>query len=1373
MSQFGVLSSFDHNSQCWQVYRDRLQQWFIANDIVETKDATGVKRRAILLSALSESTYKLAADLARPKELQEVPFEDIVNLLNTHFISKTCGFGERYKFYAATQFQGESYPQWAARLRGLTAHCGFLNVEEALRDHFVMGMLPGAEREKLFAQDPKELTLAKAVELAESVRSARAGAAQQGAPRADQLFKISSANRASDKVPCSVCGFKNHSSAQCRFANYTCKKCNVKGHLRRMCKKINYMENEGIGENGDDGECFNIRTFHGEPMMLSVSVQGVHLRFQIDSGSAVTAISSQTYKRYFQHAPLSPCNKRLLSYNGNIINCVGIALLPFVYAGKSHKINVYVIDDGGPPLLGRDFISLFKLGMAPMYYCESLSNVADQLQEKYSNVFSEELGTFNKYKVKLNLKKDAKPVFFKPRPVAFALRDKVSSELDRLVRVGILKPVEHSEYASPIVPVLKRDGSIRLCADYSVTINKQLLVDQYPLPTAQELFSKLHGGQQFSKLDLSQAYAQCVLDEESQKMTCINTHKGLFMYTRLVFGLASAPAIFQRVMESVLSGIEGVLCMMDDVLVTGPCTSVHLSRLHEVLRRLQDAGLTLQKTKCEFFKDEVEYLGFKINKDGLKKSPQKVNAILKTPVPKDVNKLQSFLGLINYYRNFIPAASSILSPLYNLLRKNVKWSWNSEHDVAFRTVKNILVSDQVLAHFDPDAKIILTVDASSSGLGAVLSQIDGNGFERPVSFASRTLNAAERRYSQIQKEATAIIFGVRRFHQYLYGRSTPFILRTDHKPLITIFGPNRGIPEISANRLQRYAIFLSAYNYIIEYIRSADNSADYLSRASGSDDESAGCGARVSGQEASELARFIEDRASYINFVIDDTLPVTLDELRHETNIDKKLTVVSNFILNGWPKKVTHPNICPYFLCKNQLSLENGVIMRGHKIIIPEKLQNRILTELHKSHLGIVKCKAEARSRFWFPGIDKAIEVMIGSCEICSQLRPSPARAPLASWPHPPQPFYRVHVDFLGPINNQLYLVIVDAYSKWVEAYKMSSTSSTALINKLYEFMSRFGLVHTIVSDNATCFTSDEFVNFCAVNGISHVTSPAYHPASNGQAESYVKIIKKGIKSCLLTSNSKQSNEQLFKYLFDYRNSLHSTTGSSPAQLVFGRKLRTRLDILNSDATASPCSPNTLAEVVARNQCLQSKAYGGINRLCFETGDYVMYKKNYPNGKYRWNKGIVIRKIGKTVYLVKDCVTMLTLKKHKNQLMPYKGPRNNKTQLCDTSPVELSDFNLGDVSITPSPLSAPADQQADAVPHVEGGSECNETLPTVETQPSGGISDEPSDVTGDEFFEASTDLQQDHVEHQRTGSSNMVLRSVPKVNYKQFFCIDV
>lgn len=207
------------------------------------------------------------------------------------------------------------------------------------------------------------------------------------------------------------------------------------------------------------------------------------------------------------------------------------------------------------------------------------------------------------------------------------------------------------------------------------------------------------------------------------------------------------------------------------------------------------------------------------------------------------------MGLVNYYRGFVPGASSILSPLYERLKKNNKWSWTDLENQALNTIKQLLASEQVLAHFNPNAKIILTVDASPSGLGAILSLIGEDGCEKPISFASRTLNNAERRYSQIQKEATAIIFGVRRFHQYLYGRSTPFVLRTDHKPLLSIFGPHKGIPEVSANRLQRYAIFLNGYNYTIEYVKSADNSADYLSRASLPDAAAAGRGAGLQ-QEA-------------------------------------------------------------------------------------------------------------------------------------------------------------------------------------------------------------------------------------------------------------------------------------------------------------------------------------------------------------------------------------------------------------------------------------------------------------------------------------------------------------------------------------------
>ncbi|XP_049874494.1 uncharacterized protein K02A2.6-like [Pectinophora gossypiella] len=1267
---YGILPTFDHTTQVWKTFRDRITQWFVANDINDTEDRTKEKRRAILLSTLNDGTYKLASDLALPKELTGVPYDDILKLLDSHFTPKVCGFGERSKFYEAVQQQGETHAQWAARLRGLSAQCKFNSVDEALRDRFVMGMRPGPERIKLFSQDLGELTLAKAVELASSVRGALSAASgsytAQQSDHLEQVFKVDrSAN--SDRVSsgkCSVCGRYNHKSERCRFANYKCKKCNVKGHLAKVCKKVNFIETNADEEmsEGDDGKLLNIRSVNGEPMHEFVCILGVDIQFEIDSGSAVTAVSESTYKQHFLQVPLLLTGKRLVSYTGNQIECIGIVKLPVKYKDQVHELNIYVVRNGGPPILGRDFISMFNLEITSVKYCTpSDTSETQQLQQQYPTVFSDKLGLFNKFKVSLQLKPDAKPVFFKARPTAFALREKIDNELDRLVSLGILKPVEHSEYASPVVPVLKSNGSLRLCADYSVSINKQLLVEQYPLPAVKELFSRLHGGQQFTKLDLSMAYQQFELSKESQNITCINTHRGLFKYTRLVFGLASAPAIFQRAIDCLLAGMTGVLCLIDDILITGGDRNEHLERLHAVLRKLQDAGLTVQKSKCEFFKDEVSYLGYVIDRNGVRKSPEKVKAIVNAPLPTDVNKLQSFLGLVNYYRDFVPGASTILSPLYDLLKKGVKWCWTDVHSDAFNKIKKCLASEKVLAHFNSGAKIILTVDASPYGLGAILSQVDSNGTERPVSYASRTLSAAEKRYSQIQKEATAIIFGVRRFHQYLFGRSEPFILRTDHKPLVSIFGPHRGVPEVSANRLQRYALFLGGYNYTIEYIRSQDNSADFLSRAS-LPIEYAGEGRATAGAQSAD------DQACFINFVVEGNLPVTLAQLRAETDKDQVLIKVKSYVQNGWPKKVSDIQIKPYFNCRLHLSIEKGCLMRGHKIVLPAKVQSTILAELHSSHLGIVKTKAEARSRFWFPGIDAALERMIGSCAICIQLRPSPPRAPLATWQYPSCPFYRLHIDFLGPLNGHSYLVIVDAYTKWVEVYNTkNNTTSTAVVENLIDFFSRFGLPQTLVSDNGTAFTSQEFKQFCELNSISHVTSPAYHPASNGQAESYVKVVKKGIKTCLMNSkNQKESKNKLMKYLFDYRNSVHSTTGIPPAQLVYGRKLRSRLDILTAPSPSAPTPPESatspsamrLADRVQFKQCLQHECYGGKNKRSYSINENVLYKKIKNNKKYEWCKGIIVKKMGKVTYLVKDCETSMNIKKHTNQLLLYKGELN-------------------------------------------------------------------------------------------------------------------
>lgn len=246
----------------------------------------------------------------------------------------------------------------------------------------------------------------------------------------------------------------------------------------------------------------------------------------------------------------------------------------------------------------------------------------------------------------------------------FALKSKIDAEIDRLTGLGILVPVKYSDYATPIVPVLKDNGKVKIAGDYSITLNKDLCIEKYPMPRIEEVFAKLGGGKQFTKIDLSNAYNQFELDNESQLLTTISTHRGLLKYSRLVYGLANAPAIFQRTMETLLLGIEGVSCWLDDVCITAPTKELHMARLREVLDRLRDAGLKLQREKCEYFKENVTYLGFVIDKSGLRSCPKKVRAIKEAPRPSNVLEVKRFFGVTNYYRNFIPQASMVgISPV--------------------------------------------------------------------------------------------------------------------------------------------------------------------------------------------------------------------------------------------------------------------------------------------------------------------------------------------------------------------------------------------------------------------------------------------------------------------------------------------------------------------------------------------------------------------------------------------------------------------------------------------------------------------------------------------------------------------------------------
>lgn len=1261
MAFLGSIPLYDHKTSEWSIFKARLTQFLKINKIEDDN------KGGVLLTHVSDETYRLIRNLAYPQEVETLNYIELVLLLDGHFKPKVCTFVDKANFYEASRGPGESLGDWAARLRGLASYCDFgAALETTVRDRFVLGLGPGPERDRLFEQSPSTLTLSRAIELAEQAacaKEAKMRCSDAMLAKEEPIYQVVQQTNCGrggdsrrirtrapvasgayprrvlqqDSVRCEVCGMKNHNSEKCRYRRYTCQKCGKKGHLKKVCDKpgnsnFYHVESGQGGQNTESRECqdcqnFNLRYVADNPIKIDVLVGDQKLLMELDSGSARCVISECLYSNRFVNYPLEKSILKMCLYDGHRISPLGYFNAVVSFNSIKKVLKFFVVKNGGPPILGRDFMTAFHLVITCDLKYFNHDTELGTLLGKYPDLWRGELGTFNRFKIKLQLKENSIPKFFKARTVPFALKDKVEQELKRLVESGVLVSIDRSQYATPIVPVLKNDGRVKIAGDFSVTLNKDLVIEKYPMPRIEEVFAKIGGGDRYSKIDLKNAYNQFVLDDSSQELTTINTHKGLFKYTRLVYGLSNAPAIFQKSMETLLSGIDGVSIWLDDVCITGPDKTSHLNRLNEVLGRLSSAGLRLQKEKCEFFQTSVKYLGYVISKEGLQTSSDKVQAILNAPEPNNVTEVKRFLGLVNYYRNFIPNASSLMSPLHELLRKGIKWQWGDRQRRSMAAVRHELASERVLAHFEPSAQLVLSVDASPAGLGAVLAQCTQQGEERPIAYASRSLTTSERNYSQIQKEATAIIFGVKRFHQYLYGRDDPFILKTDHRPLVSIFNNATGIPVTTALRLQRYAIILSAYNYKVQYVRSDNNAAaDFFSRAP----------LPCSDAESRIIERNV-DAYYAINFLDESSPAVSARDIGIMTARDATLQMVVKYMTVGWPRRINCQAILPYFLCKSDLQFENGCLFRGHRIVIPLNLRDKMLAELHDSHLGIIKSKSNARSRMWWPGIDRDIERWIGSCEACASQQAAPPRAPPAPWPVDTAPWQRVHIDYMT-IGQRVYLVVVDSFSKWLDClYMHNGLSSSALISKLKYLFSNFGIPNVVVSDNDVKINSNEFRTFCNANGIKHMTSPIYHPPSNGQAENSVRTCKKMLR-CIMREDVPihKLHEILLGYLFTYRNTVHCTTGETPAKLMFGRNLRSRLDLI------LPC-----------NQHYEHSEQTSISRS-FEIGDTV-WVRWYSGRNDAWRLGTIRNKIGHRMYnvLMRDLDTNCI--RHVDQIRKFTG----------------------------------------------------------------------------------------------------------------------
>ena len=515
----------------------------------------------------------------------------------------------------------------------------------------------------------------------------------------------------------------------------------------------------------------------------------------------------------------------------------GVGEVEVTYKDQEMKLSLTVVEGNVPTLLGRDWLEKLKLCWCELFPLKinmiEIDERVKTIKDKYPDVFSGKLGCLKDFKVHIPLPDNIQPRFIKARTVPFALRERMDKELDKLEEQGVWAKVEYSRWAAPIVPVEKDPknpgGPIRICGDYKMTVNRVAPCDNYPIPNTNEQLASLAGGEKFSKLNLSQAYQQLELDEASRELLTINTHWGLYQPHRLQFGVHYATGLFQREMEKCLSGISGVKVKVDDILITGNNDNEHWRNLENVIQGLFGAGLTVKPSKCFFLQPEVVYCGNMISKDGIQPMHENVEAVKKAPEPTNVSELRSFLGMLNYYQNYLPALSTASEPLHLLLRKGNDWYWEEAQRRAFNETKLMLTKAPLLVHFNPALPIIVHADASPYGLGAVLCHRMKDGTERPVCFASRTLASAERNYGHIEKEGLALVYAEKKFHNYLYGQK--FKMMTDHKPLLGLVGEDKGYPDRATARILRWALLLSTYDYKLEYRPGALNgNANGLSR---------------------------------------------------------------------------------------------------------------------------------------------------------------------------------------------------------------------------------------------------------------------------------------------------------------------------------------------------------------------------------------------------------------------------------------------------------------------------------------------------------------------------------------------------------------
>lgn len=898
-----------------------------------------------------------------------------------------------------------------------------------------------------------------------------------------------------------------------------------------------------------------------------------------DSGASVTVLNEQSWTKLGN--PQLSVSKVLLSgvFSSGGEKPLGSFTTDIEWNGKVRQMEIIVVKKLQPDFIGGvDMMEKFGIKL-----CEVNNIEAADLAMKFSDddrvnnamiVFRDQdsvqlrnllrrfgkifmASTFDIGHTKLvrhDIIVTGTPISQSPRRQAMHLEPKVDEMVLQLLDAGVISRCK-SAWNSPLVVVGKKDGSIRVCVDFR-RINAITEKYTFPMPDMQMLLDCLADSKYFSSIDLGQAYYQVELTENARPITAFSTKQGQFCFNRMPFGLATAPATFQKLMHELLDGLlfKGVLVYLDDILIYSSCESKHNEILEMVLSRIEKAGLRVNPGKCRFHQRELVFLGHTVSAKGVQTNRKKVEEVMKAKPPVCVSQLRSFLGLTNYYRRFINHYAEVAAPLYAAISGgDEKLQWTDRCQSSFEELKNKLCQAPVLDFPRRDRVFILDTDASFGAIGSVLSQLKEDGTETVIAYGSRHLSAHELGYCVTRKELLALYEFVLHFKQYLYGKR--FIVRTDHKALVFMNTTKNPISP----QFQTWFANLSEFNFELRYRKGQDHSnADGLSRIA--DVRCSQC------QTKHEQAKLEKPKTRYISFVHD--VNTRVDRIRGEQNSDKLISGFRQYFSEGGREYSEELRKSNLYVLRNNLDVWNEllVLRRNDRnlIIIPGSFVEEFVNEIHAElcHFGSKKIFNYLQDHYFWPSMWNSIKSCLKSCLVCAKRKIDQTRTKELLIPRRSSQFLeQIVVDIAymekAAFHFKYLVVIIDRFSKLVSLSAITKLDDQSIFKAIMNnWIYKFGRPRSILTDRGRNFESSWIQQQWKDLNIECEFSSPYQHQSNGLVERVIRTIRDMITTSLKGGcQEKNWHDLLPRIEYSINATQQSSTKFSPFEIVFGYKI--------------------------------------------------------------------------------------------------------------------------------------------------------------------------------------------------------------------------